>query len=142
MAYFIPNPDKYGIKTQSEALEFLKELGFKTNYKLNGLAKDVNDIINYIDDLGSKRPNLPFEIDGVVLKVNSLEDEAKLGFTERVPRWGIAYKFPAEEVLTTLKEIKFTVGRTGKITPNALFHQFMLQVLLYQKQHFITKITA
>lgn len=121
MAYFIPNPDKYRIKTQSEALEFLKELGFKTNYKLNGLAKDVNDIINYIDNLGSKRPNLPFEIDGVVLKVNSLEDEAKLGFTERVPRWGIAYKFPAEEVLTTLKEIKFTVGRTGKITPNALF---------------------
>ena len=121
MAYFIPNPDKYGIKTQGESLEFLKELGFKTNYNLNGLAKDVKDIINYIDDLGSKRSNLPFEIDGVVLKVNSLEDEANLGFTERVPRWGIAYKFPAEEVLTTLKEIKFTVGRTGKITPNALF---------------------
>ena len=121
MAYFIPYPDKYGIKTQKESLEFLKELGFKTNYNLNGLAKDVNDIINYIDDLGNKRPNLPFEIDGVVLKVNSLEDEEKLGFTERVPRWGIAYKFPAEEVLTTLKEIKFTVGRTGKITPNALF---------------------
>ena len=121
MAYFIPNPDKYGIKTQGESLAFLKELGFKTNYKLNGLAKNINDIINYIDDLGSKRSNLPFEIDGVVLKVNSLEDEAKLGFTERVPRWGIAYKFPAEEVLTTLKEIKFTVGRTGKITPNALF---------------------
>lgn len=121
MAYFIPNPDKYGIKTQGESLAFLKELGFKTNYNLNGLAKNINDIINYIDDLGSKRSNLPFEIDGVVLKVNSLEDEAKLGFTERVPRWGIAYKFPAEEVLTTLKEIKFTVGRTGKITPNALF---------------------
>lgn len=121
MAYFIPNPDKYGIKTQGESLAFLKELGFKTNYNLNGLAKNINEIINYIDDLGSKRSNLPFEIDGVVLKVNSLEDEAKLGFTERVPRWGIAYKFPAEEVLTTLKEIKFTVGRTGKITPNALF---------------------
>ena len=121
MAYFIPNPDKYGIKTQSESLAFLKKLGFKTNYNLNGLAKNINDIINYIDDLGNKRSNLPFEIDGVVLKVNSLEDEAKLGFTERVPRWGIAYKFPAEEVLTTLKEIKFTVGRTGKITPNALF---------------------
>ena len=121
MAYFIPNPDKYGIKTQGESLAFLKELGFKTNYNLNGLAKNINDIINYIDDLGNKRSNLPFEIDGVVLKVNSLEDEAKLGFTERVPRWGIAYKFPAEEVLTTLKEIKFTVGRTGKITPNALF---------------------
>ena len=121
MAYFLPNPDKYGIKTQSEALEFLKELGFVTNYKLNGLAKNVKDIINYIDDLSSKRNSLPYEIDGVVLKVNSLDDEAKLGTTQRVPRWGIAYKFPAEEVLTTLKEIKFTVGRTGKITPNAIF---------------------
>ena len=76
---------------------------------------------NYINDLAQKRAGLPFEIDGVVLKVNNLKDEEKLGFTQRVPRWGIAYKFPAEEVLTTLKEIKFTVGRTGKITPNAIF---------------------
>lgn len=121
MAYFLPNPDKYGIKTQSEALDFLKELGFKTNNKLNGLAKNVKEIINYIEDLSNKREDLPFEIDGVVLKVNSLNDEEKLGFTQRVPRWGIAYKFPAEEVLTTLKEIRFTVGRTGKITPNAIF---------------------
>lgn len=121
MAYFLPNPDKYGIKTQSEALDFLKELGFKTNYKLNGIAKNVNDIISYIDDLSIKRDSLPFEIDGVVLKVNNLDDEEKLGFTQRVPRWGIAYKFPAKEVLTKLKEIKFTVGRTGKITPNAIF---------------------
>lgn len=121
MAYFLPNPDKYGIKTQSDSLEFLKELGFVTNYKLNGIAKNVKDIINYIAELSNKRKSLPYEIDGVVLKVNSLDDEAKLGFTQRVPRWGIAYKFPAEEVLTTLKEIKFTVGRTGKITPNAIF---------------------
>ena len=121
MAYFLPNPSKYGIKTQSEALDFLKELGFKTNYKLNGIAKNVNDIISYIDDLSVKRDSLPFEIDGVVLKVNNLDDEEKLGFTQRVPRWGIAYKFPAKEVLTKLKEIKFTVGRTGKITPNAIF---------------------
>ena len=121
MAYFLPNPSKYGIKTQSEALDFLKELGFKTNYKLNGIAKNVNDIISYIDDLSIKRDSLPFEIDGVVLKVNNLDDEEKLGFTQRVPRWGIAYKFPAKEVLTKLKGIKFTVGRTGKITPNAIF---------------------
>ena len=121
MAYFLPNPDKYGIKTQDESLAFLKELGFKTNYKLNGIASNVSDIISYIDNLSIERESLPFEIDGVVLKVNSLADEAKLGFTERVPRWGIAYKFPAQEVLTTLKEIKFTVGRTGKITPNAIF---------------------
>jgi len=121
MAYFLPNPDNYGIKTQSESIDFLKELGFATNHKLNGIANNVSEIINYIDDLSEKRNDLPFEIDGVVLKVNNLDDEAKLGFTQRVPRWGIAYKFPAQEVLTTLKEIKFTVGRTGKITPNAIF---------------------
>ena len=121
MAYFIPEPEKYGIKTQSESLELLKELGFKTNYKLNGLAKNYKDIINYIDDLSKKRDGLDYAIDGVVIKVNSLDDEEKLGFTERVPRWGIAYKFPAVEVLTTLNDIVFTVGRTGKITPNAYF---------------------
>ena len=121
MAYFIPNPEDYGIKTQKESLEFLRKLGFVTNYKLNGYAKNVKDITNYINSLSEKRDNLPFEIDGVVLKVDNLEDEKRLGFTSRVPRWGIAYKFPAKEVLTTLKEIKFTVGRTGKITPNAIF---------------------
>lgn len=121
MAYFLPNPERYGIRTQSESIDFLRELGFVTNHKLNGLAKNTNEIISYINDLAQKRDGLPFEIDGVVLKVNNLKDEEKLGFTQRVPRWGIAYKFPAEEVLTTLKEIKFTVGRTGKITPNAIF---------------------
>ena len=122
MAYFIPNLEEYGLKTQSESLEFLKELGFVTNHKLNSFAKDVKDIISHIDYLSSIRKDLPYEIDGAVLKVDSLIDEEKLGFTARVPRWGIAYKFPAEEVLTTLKDIKFTVGRTGKITPNAYFN--------------------
>ena len=121
MAYFIPNPEDYGIKTQSESLVFLKELGFLTNYKLNTTANSVNEIVNKITELHEKRKSLPFAIDGVVIKVDNLKDEEKLGFTTRVPRWGIAYKFPAEEVLTTLKEIKFTVGRTGKITPNAIF---------------------
>ena len=122
MAYFIPDPEDYGIKTQEESIEFLKELGFVTNIKLNGFAKNSTDIINYVKELSKKREDLPYEIDGVVIKVNSLEDEKKLGITSRVPRWGIAYKFPAEEVLTTLNEIKFTVGRTGKITPNASFN--------------------
>lgn len=121
MAYFIPNPEDYGIKTQSESLSFLKELGFLTNYKLNTTAKSVKEIVKKIEELHEKRKSLPFAIDGVVIKVDNLKDEEKLGFTTRVPRWGIAYKFPAEEVLTTLKEIKFTVGRTGKITPNAIF---------------------
>ena len=121
MAYFLPNPEDYGIETQSESLKYLKRLGFVTNDKLNTVAHNVEEIIDDIASLAAKRVDLPFAIDGVVLKVNSLEDEALLGFTSRVPRWGIAYKFPAQEVLTTLKEIKFTVGRTGKITPNAIF---------------------
>lgn len=122
MAYFIPNPEDYGIKTQEDSIKYLKELGFVTNIKLNGLAKNSKDIINYVHDLNQKRESLPYEIDGVVIKVDSLEDEKVLGMTSRVPRWGIAYKFPAVEVLTTLKEIKFTVGRTGKVTPNAIFN--------------------
>lgn len=120
MAYFIPNPEDYAIKTQSESLQFLKDLGFKTNCELNTLACNIKDVINDVEKLAQKRDSLPFEIDGVVIKVDSLIDEIKLGVTSRVPRWGIAYKFPAQEVLTTLKEIKFTVGRTGKITPNAI----------------------
>ena len=122
MAYFIPNPEDYDIKTQEESIKFLKELGFVTNINLNGLAKNSTDIINYVKELSKKRQELPYAIDGVVIKVDSLEDEKVLGFTARVPRWGIAYKFPAEQVLTTLNEIKYTVGRTGKITPNAIFN--------------------
>ena len=121
MAYFIPNPEDYNLKKQSESLAFLKELGFLTNDKLNTTASSVSEIVKDIKVLHDKRKDLPFAIDGVVLKVDDLQDEAKLGYTTRVPRWGIAYKFPAEEVLTTLREIKFTVGRTGKITPNAIF---------------------
>ena len=121
IAYFIPNPEKYGIKTQKESLDFLRELGFKTNYELNSLVHNASEIEKYIEDLGSKRESLPFAIDGVVIKVNSLTDEEELGITSRVPRWGIAYKFPALEVLTKLNKIVFTVGRTGKITPNAYF---------------------
>ncbi|MBR3116342.1 MAG: NAD-dependent DNA ligase LigA [Bacilli bacterium] len=122
MAYFLPNPEDFGIKTQEESIKFLKELGFVTNISLNGLAKNSTDIINYVKELNKKRPELPYAIDGVVIKVDSLEDEKVLGFTARVPRWGIAYKFPAEQVLTKLNEIKYTVGRTGKITPNAIFN--------------------
>ena len=145
MAYFIPNPKDYNIKTQSESLRFLKELGFVTNEKLNGFASNAKEIIKYIENLGKVRDSLPFEIDGVVLKVDSLKDEEELGFTSRVPRWGIAYKFPAKEVLTTLKEIKFTVGRTGKITPNAIFDpvhvagSLISKATLHNEEYCITK---
>ena len=120
IAYFLPNPENYGIKTQSDSIKFLSELGFKTNIKINGFATNYREICNYIDDLNRKRSSLAFPIDGVVLKVDSLKDEEELGTTSRVPRWGIAYKFPAEEVLTKLQDIIFTVGRTGRITPNAI----------------------
>ena len=145
MAYFIPNPKDYGIKTQEESLKFLRELGFVTNYKLNTTASNAEEIIKDIKALGEIRKSLPYEIDGVVLKVNNLEDEDKLGYTARVPRWGIAYKFPAEEVLTTLKEIKFTVGRTGKITPNAIFSpvhvagSLISKATLHNEDYCITK---
>ena len=120
MAYYVPSPENYGLKSQFETMEFLNELGFVTN-KYNTHAKNVKEIIENIEKLSEIRSDLPYNIDGVVLKVDDLKDEEKLGYTARVPRWGIAYKFPAEEVLTTLNEIKFTVGRTGKITPNAIF---------------------
>ena len=145
MAYFIPNPKDYGIKTQYESLKFLRELGFVTNYKLNTIASNAEEIIRDIKLLGEIRKSLPYEIDGVVLKVNNLEDEDRLGYTARVPRWGIAYKFPAEEVLTTLKEIKFTVGRTGKITPNAIFSpvhvagSLISKATLHNEDYCITK---
>ncbi len=121
MAYSILNAKDYGIKKQSEVLEFLRKLGFATNYKWNVVACNVNEIMEAIDRLSSFRESLPYEIDGVVLKVDDIDMEEQIGYTVRVPKWGIAYKFPAKEVLTNLKEIKFTVGRTGKITPNAIF---------------------
>ena len=145
MDYCIPNPKEYGIKTQDESLKFLRELGFVTNYKLNTTASNAEEIIKDIKALGEIRRSLPYEIDGVVLKVNNLEDEDRLGYTARVPRWGIAYKFPAEEVLTTLKEIKFTVGRTGKITPNAIFSpvhvagSLISKATLHNEDYCITK---
>lgn len=117
--YHLPNPEDYGIKTHYQALEFMKKLGFKTNPN-NLLVTDVEGILDYISYKGKERPNFPYDIDGVVIKVNNIEEQKKLGFTAHHPKWATAYKFPAEEVLTKLKDIIFTVGRTGQITPNAV----------------------
>lgn len=117
--YHLPNPEDYGIKTHYEALKFMKDLGFKTNPN-NLLVTDVEGILSYISHKGEDRPHLPYDIDGVVIKVNNIEEQRKLGFTAHHPKWATAYKFPAEEVLTKLKDIIFTVGRTGQITPNAV----------------------
>ncbi len=117
--YHLPNPEDYGIKTHWEALEYMKRLGFKTN-PCNRLVKSIDEILEYIEEYHEKRNSLPYDIDGVVIKVNDLNMQKDLGYTAKYPRWAIAYKFPAEEVLTKLKDIIFTVGRTGKITPNAV----------------------
>ena len=123
--YHLPNPLDYGIKTHHEALEFLKSLGFKTNPN-NRIVKNINEVMEYIHEKGKIRASLPYDIDGVVIKVDSIPDQQKLGFTARTPRWAIAYKFPALEVLTKLNDIIFTVGRTGKITPNAILDPVQL----------------
>lgn len=123
--YHLPNPEDYGIKTHHEALEFLKKLGFKTNPN-NKIVKNIDEVMTYIHEKGSIRESLPYDIDGVVIKVDNIKDQKTLGFTARTPRWAIAYKFPALEVLTKLNDIIFTVGRTGKITPNAILDPVQL----------------
>ena len=117
--YHLPNPVDYGIKTQWESLEFMKKLGFKIN-PANRLVNNIDEILDFIDEYRNKRDTLSYDIDGVVIKVNDLKMQQELGYTSKFPRWAIAYKFPALEVLTKLTDIIFTVGRTGRITPNAV----------------------
>lgn len=117
--YYLPNPSDFGIKTHLEALQFMGDLGFKINPH-NKLVKNIDEIIAYIEKEGNTRKSLSYEIDGIVIKVNDVSLQEKLGNTAKYPRWAVAYKFPAEEVLTKLTDIIFTVGRTGRITPNAV----------------------
>ncbi len=116
--YHLPNPEDYNIYTHDDALRFMKELGFVVNPN-NKKVNNINELMEYIDYWTKNRPNLPYEIDGIVIKVNDLADQEKLGFTARSPKWATAYKFPPEEVLTKVKKIVFTVGRTGQVTPSA-----------------------
>lgn len=117
--YHLPNPMDYGITTHEEALNFMRELGFKTNPN-NRLVDDINGVLEFIGYHTENRNSLPYEIDGIVIKVNSIKEQQELGYTAKYPKWATAYKFPAEEVLTKLQDIIFTVGRTGQITPNAV----------------------
>ena len=123
--YHLPNPLDYGISTHYEALEYMKELGFKVN-PASRLVRDVDGILEFIREYTEKRNNLPYEIDGIVIKVNDIRMQQELGATVKYPRWATAYKFPAEEVLTKLVDIKFTVGRTGQVTPNAVLEPVLV----------------
>lgn len=117
--YHLPNPLDYNLHTHAEAIDYMTRLGFKTNPN-NRLVKNISEVIKYIEEKAKQRPTLPYDIDGIVIKVNSIEQQQKLGYTAKYPKWATAYKFPAEEVLTKLTDIIFTVGRTGQITPNAV----------------------
>lgn len=123
--YHLPNALDYNINKHSAALEYMKSLGFTINpntQKVNG----IDELLEYINYWTENRDSLPYEIDGIVIKLDDINKQQALGFTAKYPKWATAYKFPAMEVLTKLKEIKFTVGRTGQVTPNAILEPVRL----------------
>lgn len=130
--YHLPNPEDFDIKTHYEALQFLKELGFKTNPN-NRYVEDVSAVIEYINEKEKNRSKIPYDIDGVVIKLNDIASQLKLGFTARYPKWACAYKFKEQEVITKLKDIIFTVGRTGQVTPNAILEPVIVMGSMISK---------
>lgn len=104
--------------SQEKVLEHLEQLGFVVNPK-RILAKSIDEIWDFIQEVGQEREKLPYDIDGVVIKVNDLAGQEELGFTVKAPKWAIAYKFPAEEKEAQLLSVDWTVGRTGVVTPTA-----------------------
>lgn len=117
--YYFVNAKDYGIRYHSEALNMVSKLGFKTNPERR-LCHGIDEVIDYIKEYTQKRNSLSYDIDGIVIKVDDMSLYNKLGYTAKTPRWAIAYKFPPEEVITKLTDIIYTVGRTGKVTPNAV----------------------
>lgn len=107
------------IKSHIEGLDYLESLGLKVSPK-RILCRDINEVIKVIGDFGDSRGDLPFEIDGVVIKVDDISKRLELGQTAKTPRWAAAYKFPAEKKKTKVKDIIVQVGRTGAITPTAI----------------------
>lgn len=124
--YHLPNPLDYGINTHYEALLYMKTLGFKTNPN-NRIVNNINEVIEFINYATKNRDNLPYDIDGVVIKVNDINMQKHLGFTAKYPKWATAYKFPPTQVFTKLTDIIFTVGRTGQVTPNAVLEPVLIQ---------------
>lgn len=113
------DPERYGLDSHSESLDYLDELGLTTN-KERRVCQTIDEVIEYVKEWHDKRPNLSYEIDGIVVKVDRFIHQQELGFTAKSPRWATAYKFPAEEVVTRLIDIELSVGRTGVVTPTAI----------------------
>lgn len=142
--YHLPDPEDYNIYTHNDALKFMKELGFVTNPN-NKKIDNINELMDYVNYWTNHRKELDYEIDGIVIKVNDLNDQQTLGFTARSPKWAIAYKFPAEEVLTKVKDIICTVGRTGQVTPSAILEpvrvmgSLISKATLHNEDYIVTK---
>ena len=117
--YYLVNADELGFKKHSDALNYIQKIGFRTNPERR-ICNGIDEVLKYIEEYTEKRPSLAYDIDGIVIKVNDITKYDVLGYTAKTPKWAIAYKFPPEEVITKLEDIIFTVGRTGKITPNAV----------------------
>jgi DNA ligase (NAD+) len=123
--YGIGRLSGHEVEAHDESLQFLSHLGLKTNPEWRK-CETIEEVIEYVNGWQEKRPDLPYEIDGIVIKVNSLYQQEELGFTAKSPRWAIAYKFPAEEVVTKLEGIELNVGRTGVVTPTALLQPILV----------------
>ncbi|SFP32818.1 NAD-dependent DNA ligase LigA [Salibacterium halotolerans] len=117
--YAIAGDGGMNIDTHYKAVQYMKKLGFKTNPN-SRRCRDIEEVIEFVNGWVEHRNSLPYEIDGIVVKVNSLEQQDELGFTAKSPRWAVAYKFPAEEKVTRLRDIILSVGRTGAVTPTAV----------------------
>lgn len=123
--YYLMEPEKFGVTSQSQALQQMRKWGFKTNTD-SRLATSMEEVDQYIDDYHDSRADLAYEIDGIVLKADPFTVQQDLGNTVKVPRWAIAYKFPPDEQETVLREIEWTVGRTGVVTPTAVMDPVQL----------------
>jgi DNA ligase (NAD+) len=117
--YGIGQSEGLSFTTHTEALAFLSELGFKVNPERR-TVEGVEEMLQYVQEWQERRPDLAYDIDGIVIKVDDLALREEMGFTAKSPRWAIAYKFPAEEAVTRLEEIELNVGRTGVVTPTAV----------------------
>ncbi|RLL82894.1 NAD-dependent DNA ligase LigA [Petrotoga sp. HKA.pet.4.5] len=124
--YYVIFPQNYNLETQEEAINFLKEVGFRINPNYKN-AQDIGQVIEFWKEWNRRRKELEYEVDGIVVKVNSFELQRLLGETARSPRWAIAFKFEAEQKETKLKAIKLQVGSTGIITPVAEFDPIQLE---------------
>ena len=115
----------YGQDSHSDSLNHLAALGFETN-KERKKCETIDEVIDYVGKWGESRSDLDYEIDGIVVKVDNFEDQEQLGYTAKSPKWATAYKFPAEEVITTLLDIELSVGRTGVVTPTAILEPVLV----------------